>query len=192
MVIGAHCRDLLHTAFGRADALRSTSDIDIALAVKGYHEYQRITADLPRTGATGVRYSIANTAVDVVPFGDIEDPTGTTPLPGRTESLDVFGFQEVFDRSIELLIPSGYRIRLPTPAGYAALKLKAWCDRSVNGEYKDAADIATACGWYQQDDDISASLFDPESGRVELLIRAEMDVDVASLYLLGQDVAGTL
>ncbi|WP_238815562.1 GyrI-like domain-containing protein [Nocardia brasiliensis] len=43
-------------------------------------------------------------------------------------------------------MPSGYRIRLPTPAGYAALKLQAWCNRSANSEYQDAADLTSACG----------------------------------------------
>lgn len=192
MIIGAHCRDLLHAAFGRADPLRSTSDIDIALAVNGHGEYQKITSALPRSGTTDIRYSVAGVAVDVVPFGDIEDPAGTTSLPGRGESLDVFGFQEAFDQSIELPLPSGYRVRLPLPAGYAALKLKAWCDRSAHGEYKDASDIETICGWYQQDTEIRASFYEPGAGHVNLLIRADMDVDLASLYLLGENISEIL
>lgn len=192
MVIGAQCRDLLHEAFGRADRLRSTSDVDIALAVEGYAEYQRVTSRLPPSGSTGIRYSIAGITVDVVPFGDIENPAGTTALPGRREPLDVFGFQEVFDRSIVVPTPIGHHIHLPTPAGYTALKLKAWCDRSVNGEYKDATDIATACGWYQDDETVRESLYGPDAERVELLIRADMDADVASLYLLGQEISSVL
>ncbi|MFI6214402.1 hypothetical protein ACIBCD_20635 [Nocardia brasiliensis] len=192
MLIGAHCRDLLHVAFGRTDLLRSTVDVDVALAVNGHEDYRRITSALPKSGTTDIRYSIAGVAVDVVPFGDIEDPTGTTVLPGRTESLDVFGFQEVFDKSIELLLPSGYRFRLPIPAGYAALKLKAWCDRSKNGEYKDAADIATVCGWYQHDEDIRSKLYDLDEGRADLLIRADMDADLASLHLLGEEISDVL
>lgn len=192
MIIGAHCRDLLHVAFGRTDLLRSTADVDIALAVSKYEDYRRITSALPHSGTTDIRYSVAGIAVDVVPFGEIEDPTGTTPLPGRTETLDVFGFQEVFEKSLELSLPSSYRIRLPTPAGYAALKLKAWCDRSANGEYKDAADLATVCGWYQQDEDVRSRLYEPATGRADLLIRADMDVDLASLYLLGEEIADVL
>lgn len=189
MVIGAHCRDLLHTAFGRTDLLRSTSDVDIAIAVNGDAEYRRIIAALPRSGTTDIRFSIAGVAVDVVPFGDIEDPAGTTSLPGRTESLDVFGFREVFAQSIELRLPSGYRVRIPVPAGYAALKFKAWCDRSANGEYKDVGDIATVCGWYQDDADIRAALY---GARTDLLIRAELDADLAALYLLGEEIADIL
>lgn len=189
MVIGAHCRDLLHTSFGRTDLLRSTSDVDIAIAVDGDIEYQRIISTLPRSGTTDIRYSIAGIAVDVVPFGDIEDPAGTTSLPGRKDSLDVFGFREVFAHSRELRLPSGNQVRIPAPAGYTALKLKAWCDRSVNGEYKDAGDIATACSWYQEDADVRASLYGPRS---DLLMRAEIDVDVAALYLLGEEISNIL
>lgn len=192
MLIGAQCRDLLHLAFGWTEVLRSTSDVDIALAVKGHTEYQRITSGLPRSGDTDIRFSIAGVEVDIVPFGDIEDPAGTASLPGRDESIDVFGFQEVFDHSIRLAVPSGYSVRIPPPAGYAALKLKAWCDRSMVGQYKDAADIATMCSWYQQDADIRASLYGPDQERIALLIRAEMDVDVASLYLLGEEVSAIL
>ncbi|MGV9725080.1 hypothetical protein [Nocardia beijingensis] len=192
MVIGAQCRDLLHAAFDRSDLLRSTNDVDVALAVNGHVEYQQITSALPPSGTTDIRYSIAGIAVDVVPFGEIEDPAGTASLPGRREPLDVFGFREVFDQSIELPLPSGYQVRLPSPPGYAALKLKAWCDRSLNGEYKDAADIATVCGWYQQDDDIRASFYQDGSDLVDLLIRADMDVDVATLYLLGEEMQGVL
>jgi predicted nucleotidyltransferase len=70
--------------------------------------------------------------------------------------------------------------------------LKAWCDRSVNGEYKDAGDIATVCDWYQQDDDIRTSLYQTDNGRVDLLLRADMDVELASLYLLGEDISAVL
>ncbi|MGN2636052.1 hypothetical protein ACTD5D_07635 [Nocardia takedensis] len=192
MLIGAHCRDLLHLAFGRNDHLRSTSDVDLALAVHGHTDYRRITSALPRSGSTGIRYTVAEITVDLIPFGEIEDPAGTTSLPDRTETINVFGFREVFDRSIPLTLPSGSPIRLPSPAGYAALKLKAWCDRSVNGEYKDAADIATLCDWYQRDTDIRASLFESEPDRTDLLIRAGMDVDTATLFLLGQAISNVL
>ncbi|BDT88950.1 hypothetical protein GV791_19610 [Nocardia cyriacigeorgica] len=189
MVVGAQCRDLLHIGFGRNDLLRRTDDVDIAIAVSGDTEYRRIIADLPRSGTTDIRYAIAGLSVDVVPFGDIEDPAGTTSLPGRRESIDVFAFREVFTHSIELRLPSGYRVRIPTPAGYAVLKVKAWCDRSANGEYKDAGDIATACAWYQSDADILASLYEAHT---DLLIGAELDVDAASLHLLCIEMASIL
>ena len=41
MVIGAHCRDLLHASFGRADLLRATSDVDIGIAVDGDARYRQ-------------------------------------------------------------------------------------------------------------------------------------------------------
>ncbi|MFG1791723.1 hypothetical protein [Nocardia sp. NPDC049149] len=125
MVIGAQCRDLLHTAFGHTDLLRSTSDVDIAIAVAGDAEYRRIIAALPRSGVTDIRFSIAGMVVDLVPFGDIEDPAGTTYLPGRKESIDAFAFREVFTHSIELRLPSGYQVRIPTPAGYTGSELFA-------------------------------------------------------------------
>ncbi|WP_410870537.1 hypothetical protein [Nocardia sp. A7] len=189
MIIGAQCRDLLPAGFGHLDRLRRTNDVDVAIAVDEDAEYRRIVAIHPRSGTTDIRFSIAGIAVDVVPFGDIEDPVGTTSLSGREEVIDVFGFREVFTNSIELRLPSGYPVRIPTPAGYTALKLKAWCDRSAIGEYKDAEDIATICTWYQGDTDITASLY---KTRTDLLIRADLDVDLASLHLLGEETASLL
>lgn len=187
MIIGAHCRDLLHAAFGRAEPLRSTSDVDLGIAVAGNEEYRRIVSALPRSGTTDIRYSIAGITVDVVPFGGIEDPAGITTLRGRKDSLDVFGFREVFTHAWELRLPSGHLVRIPTPAGYTALKLKAWCDRSVIGEYKDAGDIAVACSWYQEDTDgVRTALYEE---RTDLLVRAELDVDIAALYLLGEEMS---
>ncbi|WP_280301214.1 hypothetical protein [Nocardia neocaledoniensis] len=189
MVIGAHCRDLLHASFGRTDLLRSTSDVDLGVAVDGDATYRRIVSIFPSSGRTEIRYSIAGVSVDVVPFGEIEDPAGTTVLPGRKDTLDVFGFREVFSHSEVLRLPSGHHVRIPTPAGYTALKLKAWCDRSINGEYKDAADISTACSWYQQDADVRAALY---GQRTDLLLRTEIDVDVSALHLLGEEMAEIL
>ncbi|WP_278263185.1 hypothetical protein [Nocardia sp. AG03] len=189
MVVGAHCRDLLHASFGRADVLRSTSDVDLGVAVDGDAAYRQIVSTFPPSGRTEIRYSIAGISVDIVPFGEIEDPAGTTVLAGRKETLDVFGFREVFSHSEVLRLPSNHRVRIPTPAGYTALKLKAWCDRSINGEYKDAGDIATAGSWYQEDADIRATLYGP---RTDLLLRAEIDVDVAALHLLGEEMAEIL
>ncbi|MFC8044220.1 hypothetical protein [Nocardia sp. NPDC057353] len=189
MLIGAHCRDLLHQAFGRKDAVRSTEDVDVALAVSSPADYDRITSRLTRSGTTDVRYSVAGIPVDVVPFGSIENPAGTTHLPGRREPIDVFGFREVFARSEELRLPSGSRIALPTPAGYAVLKLKAWADRSANFDYKDAGDIATLSSWYQQDSDIEKLLY---SSRIDLLEKAELDSDVAALYLLSEQMTELL
>ena len=189
MVIGAHCRDLLHASFGRTDLLRATSDVDIGIAVDGDARYRQIVSSFPRSGTTEIRHTIAGISVDVVPFGDIEDPAGTTVLSSRRDSLDVFGFREVFGCSQEVLLPSGNRVRIPTPAGYTALKLKAWCDRSSHGEYKDAGDIAIACGWYQEDGEVHASLY---AQRTDLLLRADLDLDVATLLLLGEEVSDVL
>ncbi|PPJ28893.1 hypothetical protein C5E45_17350 [Nocardia nova] len=189
MLIGAHCRDLLHKGFGHTEPLRSTNDVDVAIAVDGEVEYRQIVEALSKSGSTDIRYLIAGIAVDVVPFGEIENPAGTTSLPDRRESFDVFGFQEVFAKSIRLPLPSGSRIALPAPAGYAALKMKAWCDRSPNGEYKDASDIATICTWYQEDADIRSSLY---GRRTDLLIEADLDVSIASLHLLGEDISAIL
>ncbi len=71
LLVGAHCRDLLHMAFGHNVALRSTRDVDIALAVAGWDQYRQITAGFPKFGDTGIGFLIGGQVVDVIPFGGI-------------------------------------------------------------------------------------------------------------------------
>jgi hypothetical protein len=54
MLVGAHCRDILQSAFGHEFSLRVTSDIDLGLAVANWAAYDELTTRLPVTsvGAT--------------------------------------------------------------------------------------------------------------------------------------------
>lgn len=188
MVVGAQCRDLLHAAFGHKSGLRATGDLDLAVAISGWDQYHAMTAAFRRSGDTDIRFSVAGVLVDFVPFGSIEDPAGTTTMPGRREEVDVFAFDEVFTNASLMPLPSGRYIRVPTPHGYTALKLKAWCDRSIRHEYKDAGDLAIACFWHAQEETVIDQLYGTEEG-VQLLLASEMSVDRAAAKLLGRNVA---
>lgn len=194
MVVGAVCRDALHAALGMTEQLSATGDLDLALGVEGWEPYETLTAKLDRITGSGsrIRYRVAGTVVDLVPFGDVEQPAGEVRLPDRGDELSVFGFQEVFASAEPIALASGAIVRLPTPAGFTALKLKAWVDRRAYHESKDGKDLATAMSWYQRapaildrlyepaDSDraargvLEAVDFDPELGAVMLLIRDAM------------------
>lgn len=188
MVVGAQCRDLLHVAFGHDSSLRATNDLDLAVAISGWGQYQALSESFPRSGDTDIRFSVAGIEVDFVPFGSIEDPAGTARMPGRREEFDVFAFDEVFVNATVLPLIGGAHIKLPTPQGYTALKLKAWCDRSKRHEYKDASDLAVACFWHMQDEWVIDELYDTEEG-ISLLVESGMSVDRAAVKLLGRRVA---
>lgn len=192
LLIGAGSRDILHSALGHKFQARSTNDADLAIAVSDWKITERIDAEYKRTGSNGIRYMISNTPVDIMPFGGVEDPEGISFPTPRGEELVVFGFQDVFDRSIELRLPNGQTVRLPQPAGYAALKMRAWIDRSVYyGGDKDAKDLALAAYWYRESKEVIDRLYDTDLG-TQILETCSWDVDSAAIRLLAIDVSNQL
>ncbi|UQU67047.1 hypothetical protein COUCH_12560 [Couchioplanes caeruleus] len=191
LLVGANCRDILQRALGHEFELRTTVDVDLGLAIANWEAYDELTEELPTAGNTGIRYSVAGVPADLMPFGPVEQPPGTVIPATRREPMSVWGFTEVFDASLALPLPGGTTIRIPTVAGYAALKLVAWLDRSAYGEYKDASDIATALYWYAKSPAVAAHLFDSDQGQ-RVLLQEDMDDSVAAARILGEDVARTI
>lgn len=191
LLIGAGCRDILHAAFGHTFTPRATTDMDLGLAVDDWAVSTRIDDRFHRLGSNGIRYSIAGISVDIMPFGPVEDPEGITRPSARGEELVVFGFRDVYERALRLHLPGGLVIRLPRPAGYAALKMRSWIDRSSYGEDKDARDLALVNHWYQGSPAIDDRLYGPEDGR-RILIEQDMDAGLAATRLLARDVAAQL
>jgi predicted nucleotidyltransferase len=92
---------------------------------------------------------------------------------------------------LKLTLPGGASARLPRPAGYAALKMRSWIDRSVHGHDKDAKDLALAAFWYQQSAEVDDRLYTTPDG-LDILAALDFDVDLAAVRLLGIDVAAQL
>lgn len=192
MLVGAVCRDALHLEHGHTTALRSTDDLDLALVVDGLDQFDQITSQLRRTpsAAGTVRYVIAGTAVDLVPFGQqVEDPDGTvTPR----EEMSVFGFQDVIASARSVSLRQNRHVLVPTAAGYTVLKLKAWADRSAVGQYKDAPDLAAAMYWYQNDPSTIDRLYSDDADSLSHLMSADWDQDLAAIRLLIADALDLL
>jgi predicted nucleotidyltransferase len=188
MVVGATCRDVLQSALRHDFALRATRDIDFGLAVANWAAYDELTGKLPVAGNTGIRFQVAGVLTDLLPFGEVEDPPGTVTPAARQEPMSVWGFSEVFDAALPLPLPSGTAIRIPTVAGYAALKLAAWLDRSAYGEYKDASDIATILYWYSKSPAVDMQLYDTAPGQ-DILSAEGLDSSMAAARVLGTDIA---
>jgi predicted nucleotidyltransferase len=148
MLVGAQCRDLLHWRYCQDIPPRATNDTDIAVALKNWDHFERIRATFPAVGSAGHRFLIADRAVDVIPFGDVESPTGTSRHPSGTELMNVHGFTDAYLRAELLPLPGGLTVRIPQSPNYAVLKLHAWLDRSADHNYKDGSDLALAVHWY--------------------------------------------
>lgn len=191
LVVGSACRDILHAAQGHVFDVRATDDVDLGIAVNDWTVSERIEKRYDRVGDNGIRYRIGGMAVDVMPFGGVENPDGITRPAPRGEDLVVFGFQDVYKWSVPLDLPGGAVARIPTPAGYAALKMRSWVDRSVYGENKDAKDLALCVYWYEESPEINDRLYSPGEGE-ELLIAVGWDYPLAAARMLGTDIGKQL
>lgn len=85
MLVGARCRDVLHSALGHLDGLALTNDLDIGLVLADIGEYEDIVRRLDPTGDSGIRYMLGGVPTDLMPFGDVEDPVGEV-APARRGS----------------------------------------------------------------------------------------------------------
>lgn len=191
MVVGAWCRDILHSALGHTFATAATRDLDLALALSSWDAYRALTTTFPRVGDTGIRFRIADVDVDLLPFGDIEDPQGIVDPPSRGETLSVWAFEEIFADALPLTLSRTVTIRLPTVAGFAAAKIGAWLDRSDWLETKDAADLALILHWHAESADVHDRLYETPIGS-ELLLVEGADVPLAAAHLLGADIAAII
>lgn len=188
MLVGARCRDVIHSALGHVEGLSLTSDLDIGLVISDFSDYEEIVRPLGPSGGTGIRYMLGGVPTDLMPFGDVEDPVGMVTPKARGESLSVWAFREVFAGSMPLVLPSGLEIRIPAVEGYAALKLAAWLDRHAYGEFKDARDLATCVYWYAESSVVESLLYETPVG-IQALTRFDMDVRQAAAHTLGVDIA---
>lgn len=188
MIVGAWCRDILHHASGHTFATVATRDLDLALALSSWDAYDAIAASFARAGNTRIRFRIADCDVDLLPFGEVEDPQGIVEPPARGQPLSVWAFEEIFGASLPLALTSTLTVRIPTVAGYTAAKLGAWLDRSEWHESKDAADLALSLYWYAESLAVRDQLYDTLSGNDVLLVEGS-DVPLAAAHLLGIEVA---
>lgn len=115
MLVGAQCRDLLHWRFCRGVPPRATNDTDIAGTLNNWDHFEAIRATFRALGSTGHRFLIADRAVDALPFGEVESPTGTTRHPPGNQLMNVHGCTDAYLRADVLPLPGGLTVHLPQP-----------------------------------------------------------------------------
>jgi len=127
--------------------------------------------------------------VDLLPFGGIEDGNRSIAWPPDRETvLNVFAFREVLADALEVQLPDGESVRVPSLAGLGLLKIVAWVDRRLTAPGKDAADFGLILQHY---------LPAGNEGRLwkegaHLLTEPGFDYEAAGAWLLGHDMARLL
>lgn len=109
MLIGAEARDIIHHFSGHPFKYVASSDVDIVVGLSDWAQYATLTDGLTRLGNTLYRFNVAGCPVDIIPFGEIEEPAGRLSPPWRDQQFDVFGMSAVYSQADELSFGRGDR-----------------------------------------------------------------------------------
>jgi predicted nucleotidyltransferase len=108
MIVGAEARNLLHSSFGQHPSeLTTTRDIDVALAMPSWAGFEQLSPAFPLidSSKSAIRFEIEGVPVDVIPFGDLEDPKGVVVAPHSGQHINVLGYTRAFEAADRFILP---------------------------------------------------------------------------------------
>jgi len=191
-IIGAFARDIIMEYFHQIKAPRMTMDIDLAVRVSSWNQFDSLMTELESSGEfkrakEKQRIIYKNKVIiDVVPFGDISNEDEKISWPPDNEiSMSVLGFNEIYNNSATVRLKSSppLEIKIPTLPGLAVLKLLSWRDNYPNRP-KDAEDLFFILTNYEYTD-IENKLYESE---LSLLESEDFDNQTAGIILLGKEM----
>jgi len=144
ILIGATARDLILQHTYNIQSNRATTDIDFGVGVSNWDEFANLKSALNKTGnfSSGnkpehqIKDLISETPIDLIPFGEIENPRGKITLRNKNE-MTTSGFVEAFESALDLKLAENLTIKVVSSVGLTLLKLVAWTDRSSNKDSQD-------------------------------------------------------
>jgi predicted nucleotidyltransferase len=189
-IIGATARDILMEHVYALETTRATRDVDFAVAVSSWEEFDRLKTQLIATGefvasenAHRLTFGEGFGAypLDLVPFDGVEQD-GEIAWPPKGEFvMNVTGYTDAYNSALNVEIERGFHVKIVSLPAMAVLKILAWNDRPERD--KHASDVLLILRNYYQ-----AGQFDRLYADAEDLLEAyEYDVDLAGAALLGRD-----
>lgn len=149
-VVGAAARDILLKVLGVENAPRQTMDLDVAVLLEQWSEYETLSSILERRGFRKALekqkflYPIPNSTlvyeVDVVPFGTIARNEQVAWPPDGNPVMSVRCFTDVMNHALQISVDGKLSFRIASLSGQWLVKLDAWNDRHFKTR-KDAADM---------------------------------------------------
>ncbi len=189
-VIGATARDIILSNLHDLAPERKTDDLDIAIAITDWSQFQSIEESLPeingftKSKEQKQRFIYKGVyVIDIVPFGDVTEDDGNIYWPpDETIAMSVWGFPEMADSTIRVEIDEEFSIQIASLPGLFILKLVAWKDRHLLAS-KDAYDMALLLTNYL---DINTERAVDE--HYDLYETDEFDQTIAGAQLMAKDV----
>lgn len=189
-IIGATARDIIMQQMLNTSSRRKTRDLDLAIAVPNWQEFDKIKNSLIADGfekdkAKHQRFYYGDYEIDVVPYGYVakEDDNIYWP-PEETIAMSVKGFDEVLSDAITVSIDDRFTVKIASLHGLFLLKFNAWMDRHLTTN-KDAEDMSFILGNY-----LMANL--NREAYMEVYDWEDFDEYVAGGYWLANDLAKLL
>jgi len=196
-VAGATARDILLYGVFDLDTGRATLDVDLAVTLDSWQQFEEVKARLIETGAFTPEGRVPHRLLyrgvmaqrgyplDLLPFGAIERaPNEIAWPPDLSIIMNVAGYREALAAAVDVEVHPGFVVRVASLPGLAILKLFAWADRGADTP-KDALDLATLLRQYSAAGN-EERLFAEEIGLLEAL---SYNLDLAGPRLLGKDAA---
>lgn len=193
-VVGATARDLILEHEYGIKPKRSTTDVDFAVAVETWAQYELLKKALLDTkqlefnkNTLNFRKLSSGVLIDIVPFGGVESPPGRIAFePHKDPKMTTAGFTEAYDAAIDVRLSPDLTIKVVSLSGLALLKIIAWYDRP-NDRERDIQDL-----WILLKQYLNAGNRDRLFGEHLDLIDDDFDDELAGARVLGRDVAKLL
>lgn len=190
-LVGATARDLVLQFGYNLPKSVATRDIDFAIAIENWTEYDQLKQTLIQTGNfqqdSKVEHRMfevkTQTEIDIVPFGGIESPQGKITWQTTAKEITTTGFAEAYKSALNVKLSKNLTIKIVSPVGLAILKIIAWNDRHSN---KDTSDFWLVAKNYLDIGDNEDRIYEHYP---EWLEDADYDYEIAGAKLLGIDIA---
>lgn len=149
-VVGAAARDLALRLLKVQNAPRRTLDLDVAVLLRDWTQYERLTEILLQHDFVKAQakqrfiYQGANIQnryeVDIVPFGEIAEREQVAWSPEGSPVMSIRCFEDVMKHADSVRVDQAFSFRIASLSGQFLIKLDAWADRHLTTK-KDASDM---------------------------------------------------
>ena len=191
LLVGAKARDLLLLPYPNIPVARATEDVDFAVAVESWADFEAVRTELLSSGFSeipGVAHRLRSAAglIDLIPFAGVEDANRMIAWPPKGETvMNLAGFQEALTAAILVRLPDDLDIPVVSLPALVMMKLFAWRERMPDKRVSDARDIGLILRNY-----LDAGHKDRLwSECADWVAAADFDSETASARLLGRDLA---
>lgn len=190
VLIGARVVEItidLRETNSKGYGFRGTADVDFAVRVGSWPEYQQVLEKLlgcgfhMEKGAPEHRLFFGNVPVDIIPYGEDLLSGDTLVWPQSKHEMNMTGFGILFDLAEEQTIGKGILAPVPPVPVAVFCKILTFLDRGFS---RDLADAVYMLAHYEE---VSVS-----ERRFELCISEDLPYEMRGAFLAGKDLSGMI